>query len=197
MNFVIDIFKRPFGFACRQGKHDVLVAFENWALWLNQAKNCLNMEYLFKPEIYSWRFNWCFCRLCFMGFYNPYMDHTGCPDIFYKSSRSSRTRMPINIKNSELWKKNCTFDFWDLLNYFWGQLWNIIKIEITVSNDDIRFISGRNPLINPLFSRIIATFGAPIFGYHNIYTFDPSFALCQFEKLAWSLIHQLLKKWCR
>ena len=33
------------------------------------------------------------------------MDHTGCPDIFYKSSRSSRTRMPINIKNSELWKK--------------------------------------------------------------------------------------------
>ena len=56
--------------------------------------------------------------------------------------------------------------------------------EITISNDDVRFISGRDPLINPFFSRIIATFGAPIFGYHNIYTFDPSFALCQFEKLA-------------
>ena len=179
LDFVIDIFR--FRFACRQVKHDVLVALENWALWLNQAKNCLNMEYLFKPEIYSWRFNWCFCRLCFMGFYNPYMDHTGCPDIFYKSSRSSRTRMPINIKNCELWKKD---SFWK-------------KIEITISNDDIRFISGRDPLINPFFSRIIATFGAPIFGYHNIYTFDPSFALCQFEKLAWSLIHQLLKKWCR
>ena len=120
-----------------------------------------------------------------LGFYNPYMDYAGCPDIFYKSSRSSRTRMPINIKNSELWKKlHLRFLGPSKSKLLLRSALNIIKIEITVSNDDIRFISGRNPLINPLFSRIVAIFWAPIFGYHNIYTFDPSFALCQFEKLA-------------
>ena len=44
--FIIDIFKRPF--ACRQDKHDVLSgsAWKLSTLWLNQAKNCLNMEYI-------------------------------------------------------------------------------------------------------------------------------------------------------
>ena len=136
--------------------------------------------------------------LCSWGFTTPTWIIPDVPTYFTSQAGVPEQECQLTSKIVN-YGKNCGFDFWDLLNlnYFWGHLWNIIELEITISNDDIRFISGRNPLINPLFSRIVAIFWAPIFGYHNIYTFDPSFALCQFEKLAWSLIHQLLKKWCR